>query len=77
MNNTLNINETKIEVRSPGNDKILLEALALIDNKLTQLPARNIVSAGEMSDLLLDLRLLLTEVRDIDPPTDKEAVLSN
>lgn len=38
---------------------VLSEALTVIDRSLAQLGARELVSAAEMSDLLLDLRLLL------------------
>ncbi len=47
------------------------EALALIDNQLVALRAREIVSATDVSDLLLDLRLLLhpTDHPDPEPAT--------
>ncbi len=45
---------------------LMAQAVVLIDDKLSQLPARNIVSANEVSDLLLDIRLLLSEARDTD-----------
>jgi hypothetical protein len=35
------------------------EAVSLIDTKLAQLQSRELVAAAEVSDLLLDLRLLL------------------
>ncbi len=40
----------------------LTEALALIDRGLTQMQSRELVSASEVGDLLLDVRLLLTAV---------------
>lgn len=40
-------------------DVVISEALAVIDRSLPQLASRDLVSAAEMSDLLLDLRLLL------------------
>lgn len=73
MNETLNIKETQLE--SADYTKLLNEALGLIDGKLTQLPSRNIVSANEMSDMLLDLRLLISEARDAKQPV--EIVSSN
>lgn len=41
-------------------EKIVLEALAVIDKALKEISGREIVSSAEMSDLLLDVRLLLT-----------------
>ncbi len=38
---------------------VITEALTVIDRSLAQLAARELVSSAEMSDLLLDLRLLL------------------
>jgi hypothetical protein len=38
---------------------VITEALNVIDRSLAQLAARELVSSAEMSDLLLDLRLLL------------------
>jgi len=38
---------------------VLTEALTVIDRSLAQLAPRELVSSAEMSDLLLDLRLLL------------------
>jgi hypothetical protein len=40
-------------------DTVISEALIVIDRSLAQLASRELVSAAEMSDLLLDLRLLL------------------
>lgn len=37
-------------------------AYALIDNALADMAGVNIVEANKMSDLLLDLRLLLSEI---------------
>ena len=47
-------------------EDLMSQAVVLIDDKLSQLPARNIVSANEVSDLLLDIRVLLSEARDTD-----------
>lgn len=38
---------------------VITEALTVIDRSLAQLAGRELISAAEMSDLLLDLRLLL------------------
>ncbi len=40
-------------------ETVITEALAVIDRSLPQLASRELVSSAEMSDLLLDLRLLL------------------
>jgi len=68
MNETLNIQDTQFEPADYV--KLLDEALGLIDGKLTQLPARSIVSANEMSDMLLDLRLLISGARDALQPVE-------
>lgn len=42
-------------------DAVLLdEALSMIDQNLSDLQGRELVSASEVADLLLDLRMLLT-----------------
>lgn len=56
-----------VEVGWPGrvvlvpqtSDTVITEALTVIDRSLPGLASRELVSAAEMSDLLLDLRLLL------------------
>jgi hypothetical protein len=45
------------------------DALSMIDQNLSELQARELVSASEVADLLLDLRMLLTL-----SPTDVSAV---
>lgn len=40
------------------------EAVALIDAKLAELQNRELVSASEVADLLLDLRLLLVSAAE-------------
>jgi len=40
------------------------EAVALIDGKLGELQSRELVSAVEVADLLLDLRLLLVAAEE-------------
>ena len=42
------------------------EAVALIDGKLAELQSRELVSAAEVADLLLDLRLLLATAADAE-----------
>lgn len=46
----------------PNSAASITEALALIDGELKTLSSREIVSAQDVSDLLLDLRLLLQPV---------------
>lgn len=55
-----------VPARTVASEDLMAQAVVLIDDKLSQLPARNIVSANEVSDLLLDIRLLLAEARDAD-----------
>ncbi len=40
-------------------DAVILEALGVIDEALTQMFQRELVSSGEVADLLLDVRTLL------------------
>lgn len=40
-------------------DQILKEAVEIIDKALLEISGREIVSTAEMSDLLLDVRLLI------------------
>jgi hypothetical protein len=46
-----------VEVKNVG---AVAEAIAVIDRALAEMLRRELVSSGEVSDLLLDLRLLLT-----------------
>lgn len=51
------------------------EALARIDEGLVTLAARELLSASEVSDMLLDLRLLLVTADPESPiPTDPAAI---
>lgn len=54
---------------------VITEALTVIDRSLAQLAARELVSTAEMSDLLLDLRLLLmtTDPGAVDEPVGADA----
>ena len=40
--------------------EVITEAMSLIDNALSQMIRRELVSSGEVSDLLLDVRNLLS-----------------
>lgn len=41
-------------------DGVIAEAIAVIDGALAQMMQRDLVSSGEVADLLLDVRTLLT-----------------
>lgn len=41
-------------------DEVLAEAVDVIDRALGQMMQRELVASGEVADLLLDLRMLLT-----------------
>ena len=41
---------------------MIAEALAVIDQSLRKVMGRELVSSGEVADLLLDVRMLLTSV---------------
>jgi len=49
------------------NDR-LHEAFQMIDSELSRLQSREVVSAEEASDLLLDLRLLLMHLESVEDP---------
>ena len=42
------------------NDAVIQEALGVIDKALSQMMSRELVSSGEVTDVLLDVRSLLT-----------------
>ena len=41
-------------------DAVIHEALTIIDKALSQMMSRELVSSGEITDVLLDVRTLLT-----------------
>lgn len=43
----------------------IIEALALIDRGLGSIAERSLVSASEVADLLLDVRMLLTRPEEV------------
>lgn len=45
-----------------SNEAVISEALGVIDNALAKMMQRELVSSGEVADLLLDVRSLLTDV---------------
>ena len=53
-------------------DRALSQALDLVDNGLSDLQSRELVSASQVADMLLDLRLLLLE---LDTPDSEPALL--
>lgn len=47
---------------SGSNEAVINEALSVIDGALAKMMQRELVSSGEVADLLLDVRTLLTDV---------------
>jgi hypothetical protein len=45
-----------------SHDAVIAEALTVIDQSLRKIMGRELVSSGEVADLLLDVRTLLTSV---------------
>ena len=45
---------------SESHDAVIAEALTVIDQSLRTIMGRELVSSGEVADLLLDVRMLLT-----------------
>ena len=48
-----------------ANDAVIHDALAVIDDALARMMKRELVSSGEVADLLLDVRSLLTTDADV------------
>ena len=46
-----------------GRDTVLAEAVGIIDGALAKMMQRELVSSGEVADLLLDMRTLLTSTK--------------
>ena len=51
-------------------DAVIQEALGVIDEALAQMLSRELVSSGEVADLLLDVRTLLTTSAAVPAPAD-------
>lgn len=49
------------------NEAVINEALDVIDVALATMVSRELVSSGEVADLLLDVRMLLTTTSDDTP----------
>lgn len=47
-----------------SNEAVISEALSVIDGALAKMMQRELVSSGEVADLLLDVRTLLTAESD-------------
>lgn len=52
--------QTLEPVIAPDRAEVAVEAVSIIDGALAQMMQRDLVSSGEVADLLLDLRTLLT-----------------
>ena len=48
------------QLRDTTNEAVINEALSVIDGALARMMRRELVSSGEVEDLLLDVRTLLT-----------------
>ena len=48
------------QLRDTTNEAVIYEALSVIDGALARMMRRELVSSGEVADLLLDVRTLLT-----------------
>src|SRR4051812_43515735 len=56
--------DTKEHSMTDTNEAVITEALAVIDKALAEMLRRELVSSGEVADLLLDVRTLLTHPVD-------------
>jgi hypothetical protein len=54
------LTETPAIDREAARAAVLIEAVSVIDEALAQMMRRELVSSGEVADLLLDVRTLLT-----------------
>jgi hypothetical protein len=76
MTDQQNVTEGSMK-EAASNDAVLNEALQVIDGALAKMMQRDLVSSGEVADLLLDVRTLLTDVHldasaelpDVEPVT--------
>jgi hypothetical protein len=55
-----------------ANEAVINEALGVIDGALAKMMSRELVSTGEVADLLLDVRSLLTT--EVEVPVDAAAM---
>jgi len=64
---TTNLGAQGIEtITSQFSDVVITEALGVIDDALATMLKRELVSSGEVADLLLDVRTLLTHPAPVD-----------
>ena len=54
------VSDTQTLDRDEAPEDVVAEAVAVIDGALAQMMQRDLVSSGEVADLLLDVRTLLT-----------------
>lgn len=54
------VTDTPTATPTIDRDAVLCEALEVIDAALAQMMQRELVSSGEVADVLLDVRMLLT-----------------
>lgn len=54
------VSDTQTIERDDALDGVVAEAVSVIDGALAQMMQRDLVSSGEIADLLLDVRTLLT-----------------
>ena len=52
--------DAKGRLMTETNEAVISEALSVIDKALSQMMCRELVSTGEVTDMLLDVRSLLT-----------------
>lgn len=57
-----------------SNDAVINEALSVIDGALAKMMQRDLVSSGEVADLLLDVRTLLTDVNQEAPAIEVDDI---
>ena len=59
-----------------NNEAVIAEALSVIDGALARMMQRELVSSGEVADLLLDVRTLLTAepATIVEPAVTTDAV---
>jgi hypothetical protein len=59
-----------------NNEAVITEALSVIDGALARMMQRELVSTGEVADLLLDVRTLLTaeSATLVEPAVSTDAV---
>ena len=55
------------------NEAVINEALHVIDKALSQMMSRELVSSGEITDVLLDVRTLLTMPAQVPVPVPVHA----